>query len=316
MAAEKMMAAVQAEKCKRKIPPWLRRDIYLYMMLVLPIAYYIIFCYIPMYGTTIAFKDYNIFDGMFKSEWIGFETFKSIFRMKEFSRAVFNTLRLNFLSLIFGFPSPIILALMLNEVKSKWFKKSVQTILYLPHFISWVIIGGFVTQIFSTNTGILNNLIKSFGGAPVEFLTDGTLWICTYTFMGIWQGIGWGAIVYLAAITGVSQDIYEAATVDGCGRIRMIFKITLPSIKPTIATMFILQVGKIMNIGLDQPIMLSNSLVMEQADVISTFVYRVGLSGADFSVATAVGLFQSVVGLIMLVAANTVVKRLGEEGIW
>ena len=308
-------ATVQVNKV-RKIPPWMKRDIYLYAMLVLPVIYYLVFCYIPMYGTTIAFKDYNIFDGMFKSEWIGFETFKSIFRMKEFSRAVFNTLRLNFLTLIFGFPSPIILALMLNEVKSKWFKKSVQTILYLPHFISWVIIGGFVTQIFSTNTGILNNLIKSFGGAPVEFLTDGTLWICTYTFMGIWQGIGWGAIVYLAAITGVSQDIYEAATVDGCGRIRMIFKITLPSIKPTIATMFILQVGKIMNIGLDQPIMLSNSLVMEQADVISTFVYRVGLSGADFSVATAVGLFQSVVGLIMLVAANTVVKRLGEEGIW
>jgi len=269
-----------------------------------------------MYGTTIAFKDYNLFDGMFKSEWIGFETFKSVFRMKEFSRAVLNTLRLNFLSLIFGFPSPIILALMLNEVKSKLFKKSVQTILYLPHFISWVIIGGFVTQIFSTNTGILNNVIKSLGGVPVEFLTNGTLWICTYTFMGIWQGIGWGAIVYLAAITGVSQDIYEAATVDGCGRIRMIFKITLPSIKPTIATMFILQVGKIMNIGLDQPIMLSNSLVMEQADVISTFVYRVGLSGADFSVATAVGLFQSVVGLVMLVAANTVVNKLGEEGIW
>lgn len=316
MTKQKEKVPVLQRSKTGRVPPWLKRDIYLYMMLVLPVVYYLVFCYVPMYGTTIAFKDYNIFDGMFKSEWIGFETFKSIFKMKEFSRAVFNTLRLNFLSLIFGFPSPIILALMLNEVKSKIFKKSVQTILYLPHFISWVIIGGFVTQIFSTNTGILNNIIKGLGGAPIEFLTNGRLWIMTYTLMGIWQGIGWGAIVYLAAITGVSQDIYEAATVDGCGRIRMIFSITLPSIKPTIATMFILQVGKIMNIGLDQPIMLSNSLVMEQADVISTFVYRVGLSGADFSVATAVGLFQSVVGLIMLVAANTVVNRLGEEGIW
>ena len=316
MTKQKEKVPVLQRSKTGRVPLWLKRDIYLYMMLVLPVVYYLVFCYVPMYGTTIAFKDYNIFDGMFKSEWIGFETFKSIFKMKEFSRAVFNTLRLNFLSLIFGFPSPIILALMLNEVKSKIFKKSVQTILYLPHFISWVIIGGFVTQIFSTNTGILNNLIKGLGGAPIEFLTNGRLWIMTYTLMGIWQGIGWGAIVYLAAITGVSQDIYEAATVDGCGRIRMIFSITLPSIKPTIATMFILQVGKIMNIGLDQPIMLSNSLVMEQADVISTFVYRVGLSGADFSVATAVGLFQSVVGLIMLVAANTVVNRLGEEGIW
>lgn len=300
----------------RLFPSWLKRDMYLYIMLILPMLYYIIFCYVPMYGTTIAFKEYNIFDGMFKSPWIGFDTFESIFKMKEFYRAVVNTLRLNLLSLIFGFPSPIMLAIILNEVKNRYFKKTVQTIMYLPHFISWVIIGGFATQIFSTNTGMINNMLTAMGLPAVEFLTNGALWVATYTFLGIWQGIGWGAIVYLAAITGVDQDIYEAAAIDGCGKIRTIFSITIPSIRPTIATMFILQVGKIMNIGLDQPLMLSNSLVMDQADVISTFVYRVGLSGADFGVATAVGLFQSVVGLVMLVIANVVVKKLGEEGIW
>lgn len=317
MKGNDTLAVKKQNECQRKFfPTWLRRDIYLYIMLIFPLLYYIIFCYIPMYGTTIAFKDYNIFDGMFKSKWIGLETFKSVFQMKEFYRAIWNTLRLNLLMLIFGFPAPILLAIMLNEVKNKMFKKTVQTVLYLPHFISWVIIGGFATQIFSTNTGIINNLLANIGLPRIEFLTNGTLWIGTYTFLGIWQAIGWGAIVYLAAITGVNQDIYEAAAIDGCGKIRTIFSITIPSIKPTIATMFILQVGKVMNIGLDQPLMLSNSLVMEQADVISTFVYRVGLSGADFGVATAVGLFQSVVGLVLLVIANVVVKKLGEEGIW
>ncbi len=306
----------QNEQQRKFIPTWLRRDIYLYLMLALPLLYYVIFCYFPMYGTVIAFQDYNIFDGIFKSEWIGLETFKDIFQMKDFHRAVWNTLRLNLLMLVFGFPAPILLAIMLNEVRNRFFKKGIQTVLYLPHFISWVIIGGFATQIFSTNTGILNNLLANIGLPRIEFLTNGTLWIGTYTFLGIWQAVGWGAIVYLAAITGVNQEIYEAAAIDGCGKIRTIFSITIPSIKPTIATMFILQVGKIMNIGLDQPLMLSNSLVMEQADVISTFVYRVGLSGGNFGVATAVGLFQSVIGLVMLVIANVVVKKLGEEGIW
>ena len=293
----------------------LSRDWQLYAMLILPIAFYIIFMYGPMYGVIIAFKDYNIFAGIAKSEWVGFDVFREIFKMPEFYRALRNTLTLNLLGLILGFPAPILLAVMLNEVRNSAFKRVSQSILYLPHFLSWVIIGGLATQIFAPQ-GIINYIIKSFGSGEVEFLSNKPLWIAVYQIVGIWHGMGWNAIIYLAAITGISGDIYEAAELDGCSRVKMIYKITIPSIMPTIVIMLVINLGKIISIAFDPPYVLGNSLVEDVSDVISTFVYRVGLKSADYSTATAVGLFQSIVSTVLIIVSNIVAKALGEEGLW
>lgn len=310
--------SVNLKTADRKAPvlSGMRKDGALYVMLLLPVCYYILFHYVPMYGVTIAFKDYNPFQGIFGSPWVGLDVFRDIFKMKEFSRAVRNTLVLNMLNLFLGFPMPILLAIMLNEVRQTKLKRVYQTLLYLPHFISWVIIGGLVYQLFSESYGIVNTIIKSFGLPPVPFLTQKSNWIVMYLSVGIWQSAGWGAIIYLAAITGIDPQIYEAAVVDGCGKLKMIWNITLPSIKGTVIIMFILNAGRIMNISLDQPMMLSNVLVEEVSDVISTFVYRVGLQSGKFSVGTAVGLFQSLISLVMLLTTNFITNKMGNEGIW
>ena len=310
--------SVNLKTAGRKTPvlSGIRKDAALYVMLLLPVCYYILFHYVPMYGVTIAFKDYNPFQGIFGSPWVGLDVFRDIFKMKEFSRAVRNTLVLHMLNLFLGFPMPILLAIMLNEVRQTKLKRVYQTLLYLPHFISWVIIGGLVYQLFSESYGIVNTIIKSFGLPPVPFLTQKSNWIVMYLSVGIWQSAGWGAIIYLAAITGIDPQIYEAAVVDGCGKLKMIWNITLPSIKGTVIIMFILNAGRIMNISLDQPMMLSNVLVEEVSDVISTFVYRVGLQSGKFSVGTAVGLFQSLISLVMLLTTNFITNKMGNEGIW
>lgn len=301
---------------KSKYISYLRNDGALYVMLFLPILYYIIFHYVPMYGVTIAFKEYNPFLGIFGSEWVGFDVFKEIFKMKEFTRAVRNTLVLNLMNIILGFPVPVIIAIMLNEVRHTKLKKVFQTVLYLPHFISWVIIGGLVYQIFSESYGMVNSLLTSLGLERVPFLSSKPHWIALYFFTHVWQSAGWGAIIYLAAITSIDPQLYEAAAIDGCGKLRMMWNITLPSIKGTVVTMFILTIGKVMNIGLDQPMMLGNVLVEDVSDVISTFVYRVGIQSGKFSVGTAVGLFQSVISIIMILFSNRVANKLGEDGIW
>ena len=310
--------SVNLKTAGRKTPvlSGIRKDAALYVMLLLPVCYYILFHYVPMYGVTIAFKDYNPFQGIFGSPWVGLDVFRDIFKMKEFSRAVRNTLVLHMLNLFLGFPMPILLAIMLNEVRQTKLKRVYQTLLYLPHFISWVIIGGLVYQLFPESYGIVNTIIKSFGLPPVPFLTQKSNWIVMYLSVGIWQSAGWGAIIYLAAITGIDPQIYEAAVVDGCGKLKMIWNITLPSIKGTVIIMFILNAGRIMNISLDQPMMLSNVLVEEVSDVISTFVYRVGLQSGKFSVGTAVGLFQSLISLVMLLTTNFITNKMGNEGIW
>lgn len=295
---------------------YFKNHVLLYVMLLLPIAYYIIFHYVPMYGLTIAFKDYNMFQGITKSPWVGFDVFKEIFRMPEFFKSIRNTLVLNVLNLILGFPAPVILALMLNELANGKFKKGVQTVLYLPHFISWVIIGGMMYQIFSTTTGMVNIAIKALTGTTVPFLTDNGWWIFTYFIISVWQNIGWGAIIYMSAITGISADIYEAAKVDGCSRFRMMWNITLPNILGTIMIMLILQIGGMASIGFEQPLMLGNATVKEVSDVISTFVYRVGLQNSRFNVATAIGLFQSVINFALVIGANNLSKKLTDQAIW
>lgn len=294
---------------------YLKKDIFLYLLLLLPLTYFIVFKYGPIYGILIAFKDYNIFEGISKSKWIGFDAFKELFAMKDFYRVLRNTLMLNSLDLIVGFPAPIIIAIILNEIRSIWYKKVAQTLLYLPHFLSWVIVGGVAYQIFST-TGLINGILHNLGIAPIPFLSENWHWIATYVGIGVWQSVGWGTIIYLAAITGINKELYEAAEVDGAERLQKIWHITLPSIKPTIIMLLILQLGRLVSIGFDRPYVLGNTLVQGYSDVISTFVYRVGLGSGNFTQATAIGLFQSVISIILLLGANFIAEKSGEQGIW
>ncbi|WP_246320216.1 ABC transporter permease [Paenibacillus qinlingensis] len=300
---------------KNSIVYYLKRDFLLYLLLLLPMAYLFIFRYAPIYGVVMAFQDYNIFEGISGSEWVGLDVFKFIFEQSSFYRALKNTLVLNFLDLIAGFPAPIILAILLNEVRHVRFKKVTQTILYLPHFLSWVIIGGMVYLMFSSG-GMANSVLSSLGIGHMEFLSQKNNWLIMYLAVGVWQSAGWGTIIYLASIIGINKELYEAADMDGCSRLRKIWHITLPGIKPTIIILLILQIGRMLSIGFDRPFVMGNSLVSEYSDVISTFVYRIGIGSGDFSQATAVGLFQSVVGLVFLVTANYIAKKIGEQGIW
>lgn len=293
-----------------------RRDKYLYLLMVLPLLYFILFKYVPMYGVTIAFKDFNIFTGILDSEWNGFAQFQEILGMREFHQAVRNTLLLNGLDLLVGFPVPIILAIIINEIRSKRYKKTVQTLLYLPHFLSWVIIGGIVLQVFSPDRGLVNVVLKSMGLEQVNFLTDGLNWVLTYVGVGVWQSAGWGTIIFLAAMAGINPELYEAAEVDGASRWQRIWHITIPSIMPTIIILLILNVGRITAIGFDRPFILGNTMVSDYSTVISTHVYDTGLKAMRFNIATAIGLFQSAVGLVFLVITNWLAERNGQEGIY
>ena len=302
-------------KTLRSFRLYFSRRWFLYLLLIPPIAHYIIFRYIPMYGVNIAFKEYNLFLGVSGSPWVGLANFREIFAMRDFSQALRNTLLLNIMDLTFGFPAPILLAIMLNEVRIIKFKKTAQALLYLPHFLSWVIIGGIVMQIFAPNTGVINSFILKMGGQNIPFLVEKWHWLFTYTAIGIWSSAGWGTIIYLAAITGINEELYEAAEVDGAGRLRKIWHITLPGIRPTIVILLILNVGRMLSIGFERPYTIGNILVREFADVLSTFVYRIGIQSLRFSIATAAGVFQSVVGLILLLMTNAIAKRLGEQGV-
>ncbi len=310
------MKAKTKTKKKNSTLMYFRNHWLLYAMLVLPIADYILFQYLPMYGLLIAFKDYNLFKGVWDSPWVGFNVFQEVFRTSNFWSSIKNTLVLNGLNLLIGFPAPIILALMLNEINNGIFKKGIQTVLYLPHFISWVIIGGMMYQIFSTTSGMVNAVIKTFGGGAVPFLTDNGWWVFVYVVVSVWHEIGWGAIIYMSAITGISADIYEAAKVDGCSRFRMMWNITLPNILGTVMIMLILKIGSMASIGFEQPLSLGNDTVRDVADVISTYAYRIGIKSNRFNVATAITLFQSVINFILVIGSNALSKKLTGEGIW
>lgn len=293
---------------------YVRKNWQLYLMLVLPILYFILFKYLPMVGTAVAFKDYNMFQGIFESEWIGFAHFKEAFASKEFWLAVKNTLVLNLGDLLIGFPIPIILAIALNELNGDKVKKVSQVIMYLPNFLSWVIISGIMYQVFS-GTGLINSLFKILGLDAVNFLSDPQKWRFVYWGTGVWQGAGYGLIIYLAALTGVDPSLYEASYIDGAGRFKRIWHVTLPMIKSTIIMMLIMSLGKIMSIGFDRPYLLGNVIVKDVSNVISTHVYTLGLQAGRFDFAAAIGLFQSVIGIILILTANYIAKKLGEEGI-
>ncbi|MCI3922195.1 ABC transporter permease subunit [Paenibacillus sp. TRM 82003] len=287
----------------------------LYAMLALPLAYFLIFKYGPMYGIQIAFKDFNFFQGIHGSEWIGLEAFREVFNNQEFYKTLRNTLMLNFLDLLVSFPAPLFLAIMLYELRSSAFRKLSQTILYVPHFISWVIIGGIVYQVFGTQSGMLNNVITGMGFPEIPFLTEKTHWLITYLATGVWQSAGWGTILYLAALTGINGELFEAAEVDGAGRFARIWHITLPGLKTTIVTLLIINLGHIVTIGFERPYVIGNLAVRDYSDVLSTFVYRIGMESGQYTLATVVGLFQAVVGLVFVLGANYASKKLTDESI-
>lgn len=292
------------------------RDWQLYTLLMLPMLYFLTFKYVPMLGVIIAFKDYNIFNGILASPWVGLETFQDVFKMDGFYRALRNTFMLNLMDLVISFPIPIILAVLLNELRIHWFKKGAQMILYLPHFISWIIIGGMAIQLLATNTGIVNSVLKTIGLEAIPFLTEPLYWVFTYLGIGIWQSAGWGTIIYLAALTSINKDLYEAADVDGANRIRKIWHITLPGIKPTIIILLIINIGHMASIGFDRPFVLGNPLVTDVSEVISTYVYKIGIQSAKYTIATAIGLFQAIIGLIFLLSADYVSRKVNDQGIW
>jgi putative aldouronate transport system permease protein len=291
----------------------------LYLLLLLPITYFIIFKYIPITYIQIAFKKYSIVQSPWEMPWAanhGFEYFIKAFGNKDFLIALRNTILLNFLDLLVGFPAPIILALILNELKYPRFKRLTQTIAYMPHFLSWIIISGLALQLFAPTNGLINILLNRLGFDPIPFLNDPTHWVWTYILLGVWQSVGWNAIIYLAALTSINPELYEAAAIDGAGRFKKMWHITLPGLRPTIITLLILSLGRILGSEFDRPYALSNNLVKNVSSVIATFVYSHGIKGLQFSLTTAVGLFQSVVCVIFLFVANALAKRFGERGVW
>lgn len=266
-----------------------------------------------------AFKKNNIIQPPWKVEWAknnGFEWFIKAFSNRDFIYALKNTITLNLLDLLVGFPAPIILALLLNELTFKRFKKITQTVVYLPHFLSWIIISGLSLRLFAPTDGFVNIILQKMGFEAVPFLNDPRHWVGTYIFLGVWKETGWNTIIYLAAITSISPELYEAAAVDGAGRFRKIWHVTLPGLRSTIIILLIMNLGHILGSEFDRPYALSNKLVTSVSNVISIFVYQNGIKGMQFSLTTAVGLFQSVIGVIFLLGANTLAKRFGERGIW
>ncbi len=294
----------------------LKKNLWLYVMFFPVIVYYIIFKYAPMFGIVIAFKDYNAFRGIWASEWVGFKHFINFFESPYFWRLIRNTFLISFYGLVWGFPAPVILALLLNEFKDGPFKKITQTITYLPHFVSTVVIVSILVSMLSPSNGVINNLIEALGGTRTYFMNDPKYFRTIYTAMGIWQGVGWGSIIYLAALTGVDSELYEACLIDGGGRLRQTWHITLPGIASTIIIQLIFRVGNLLTVGSDTIILMYNPATYETADVISTYVYRRGLVEADYSFSTAVGLFNSIIALILLTTTNKLSKTFSETSLW
>ncbi|MEF9960071.1 MAG: ABC transporter permease subunit [Niameybacter sp.] len=276
----------------------------------------LIFSYVPMYGVQLAFRDYNPIMGITGSPWVGFEHFIRFFNSYQFKQLISNTLILSLYSLIVGFPIPIILALALNQVKNSKFKKLVQTVTYAPHFISVVVLVGMLGIFFSVNGGLVNEIIKLFGGEPTLFMGEVKYFRHMYVWSGIWQSMGWSAVIYLAALSGVSPELHEAATVDGATKLKRIWHIDLPTILPTIVTLLILNCGSVMSMGFEKAFLMQNPLNAEQSEIIATYVYKMGLINAEYGFSTAVGLFNSVINCILLISVNKVSKKIGQDGLW
>ena len=293
----------------------MKRNYVVYLMVLPVILYYIIFCYIPMYGVIIAFMNYDPGWGILNSEWIGLRNFQDFFQSMYFWRLLKNTLTISITTLVFGFPAPIIFALLINEVRNKHFSKVIKTSTYLPHFISLVVICGMIKSFTGAN-GIITQLFVKFGGENRAMLSNEHLFLPIYVISEIWQKVGWDSIIYIAALTGINQELYEACSIDGGNRWQQTIHVTLPGIMPTVIIMLILRMGGILGVGHEKIILLYNESIYSTADVISSYVFRKGLVNADYSFATAVGLFNSVVNIIFLIAANTLSRRFTESSLW
>ncbi|MBQ6382270.1 MAG: sugar ABC transporter permease [Clostridia bacterium] len=289
----------------------------IYLLGFLCLAYYFIFCYLPMGGIVIAFKDFRAARGIFGSKWADpwYKYFDQFFNGYYFARLLRNTLLINVLDLIFGFPAPIILALLLNELRSNSYKRVVQTVSYLPHFISQVVICGIILDFFSSS-GVINQIITLLGGNRVLFMQDARYFRPIYVGSGIWQGVGYGSIIYLSALSGVNVDLYDAAAIDGCNRFGRVIHVTIPGILPTVIIMLILKVGSMLSVGFEKIILLYNETIYETADVISSFVYRYGLQKGNYSYATAVGLFNSLFNFALLIGVNALSRKVSEVSLW
>lgn len=321
LRATKSSAWLYKKKMAAKTRAAIWRDRNLYIMLIPFIAWYIIFAYAPMYGLQIAFKDYNPFRGIWGSPWApnnGLYYFISFFNGPYIGRLLRNSILINVYSIIFGFPAPIILAILLNEVRNKLFKTTVQTLSYMPHFVSTVVVAGVVVNFLSPSTGLINFFYKWITGSSegIYFLVKPEYFRTIFISMGIWQGVGFSSIIYVSALASIDQELYEAARIDGAGRWRQLINVTLPGIMPTIAIMLILRVGNLLNVGHEAIILLYNANTYETADVISTYVYRIGLQEGNYSLSTAVGLFNGIIALIMVQSANAIARRVGDIGLW
>ncbi len=288
----------------------------LYVFLLPALLYFIIFCYIPMYGVQLAFKEYNPIAGITRSPFVGLSNFKRFFNSYQFKQLLTNTVVLSLKQLAFSFPIPIIMALMINQIRKDRFKKFIQTATYAPHFISIVVLVGMLNIFFSARGGLVNQVVQAFGGDPILFMGEEKYFRNLYVWSGIWQNTGWNAIIYLAALASVSPDLHEAAIVDGASKWKRIWHIDIPSILPTIVILLILNFGQVMSLGFEKAFLMQNSLNIGQSEIISTYVYKVGLLNAQYGFATAVGLFNSLINFSLLILVNKLAKKLGNSGLW
>lgn len=293
-----------------------KKNMSLYFILIPGLVYLLIFKYIPMYGLVIAFQNFNIFEGIKGSEWVGLANFTKLVASDEFWSVFRNTLIISIYKIVILFPLPIMTALLLNEIRHTMYKKTVQTIVYLPHFLSWVVIAGLFINILSPTSGLVNKAINAFGGESINFMMSKEWFRSVLIFTAGWKETGWSTVIYIAAIAGINQDMYEAAALDGAGRVQQMWYITLPAIIPTIVLMLILRLGSILEAGTEQILMMYNPTVYEVGDVIGTYVYRMGVGKMEYSFTTAVGLFNSVVGFILIISGNFISRRLTGSSIW
>lgn len=294
----------------------IKRDAGLYLLLALPVLWYIVFKYVPMYGVQIAFRNYNPTDGIIKSSWAGLQYFKQFFQSYYCADVIRNTITLSLFSLIFSFPVPIILALFINEIKSSKFKKAIQNITYMPHFLSIVVVVSMLTIFSNKDYGLFNRIIGLFGAEPFDFMASAKAFQPLYIFSGVWQDMGFSAIIYIAALSSVDPQLYEAASIDGATRMQRILHISIPSIMGTILILFIMRIGNIMSVGFEKVLLMQNSLNSSSSEVISTFIYKYGIQNGEFSYSTAVGLFNSVINLIFLATANHISKKATNTSLW
>ena len=287
-----------------------------YIFLLPAMIWYLVWCYFPMYGIVAAFKDYSVFKGIWGSEWVGLENFRTFFESQYAVRVIRNTFMINLYNLLTVFPLTIVLALLLNELKCKWFKSGVSTMLYLPHFISTVVVAGMIVTFLSPSSGIINVIIEKLGGEKIYFLAKPEYFRTIYNVMSGWQGIGFGTIIYTSALCGIDESLYEAARIDGANKLRQVWHITLPGIALTISLMLIMRVGSLLSVGSDAILLLYQPITYETADVISTYTYRIGIEGGNYSVGTAIGLLNGVIGALLVTMANKVSHKVSNAGIW